>query len=86
MAGVTDGSIGVGIVRCPLEIAEHDQVVLPWTSQGRTRDGRAYENGCTAVFTVRDRRIRSVCEYIDTLYASTVFAANEEAGPTIGGV
>ncbi|HTP23998.1 MAG TPA: nuclear transport factor 2 family protein [Solirubrobacteraceae bacterium] len=55
-------------------VAEHDQVVLQWTSRARTRDGRAYENGCIGVFTVRDGKIQDVREYMDTLYASTVFA------------
>ena len=56
-------------------IAEGDQVVLQWTSRARTRDGRAYENGCIGVFTVRDGKIHAVREYMDTLYASAVFEA-----------
>lgn len=56
-------------------IGEHDQVVLQWTSRGWTRDGRPYENGCIGVFTVRGGQIQSVREYMDTLYASSVFAA-----------
>jgi hypothetical protein len=57
-------------------IAEGDQVVVQWTSRARTRDGRPYENGCIGVFTVRDGRIESVREYMDTLYVrETVFAA-----------
>ena len=55
-------------------LAEGDQVVLQWTSRARTRDGRGYENGCIGVFTVRDGRIQAVREYMDTLYASSVFA------------
>jgi uncharacterized protein (TIGR02246 family) len=50
-------------------IAEHDQVVLQWTSRARTRDGRPYENGCIGVFTIREGRIQDVREYMDTLYA-----------------
>jgi hypothetical protein len=61
-------------------IAERDQVVLQWTSRARTRDGRPYENDCIGVFTVRGGKIRSVREYMDTLYASTVFAADEIVG------
>ena len=56
-------------------LAELDQVVLQWTSRARARDGRAYENGCIGLFTVRDGRIQSVREYMDTLYASGVFAS-----------
>jgi uncharacterized protein len=53
-------------------IAEHDQVVLQWTSRARTRDGRPYENGCIGVFTIRDGQIQAVREYMDTLYAHEV--------------
>jgi uncharacterized protein (TIGR02246 family) len=55
-------------------IAQGDQVVVEWTSRARTRDGRPYKNGCLGVFTVRDGRIQSVREYMDTLYVrDTVF-------------
>jgi hypothetical protein len=53
-------------------IGDGDQVVLQWTSRARTRGGRDYENGCIGVFTVRDGRIASVREYMDTLYAAEV--------------
>ena len=57
-------------------IAEGDQVVLQWTSRARTRDGRPYENDCIGVFTIREGRIQSVREYMDTLYAhDTAFAS-----------
>jgi uncharacterized protein (TIGR02246 family) len=57
-------------------IAEHDQVVLQWTSRARTRDGRPYENGCIGVFTIREGRIQHVREYMDTLYAHDVAFAH----------
>jgi hypothetical protein len=50
-------------------IAERDRVVLQWTSRARTRDGRPYENGCIAVFTIRQGKIQDVRECMDTLYA-----------------
>jgi len=53
-------------------IAEHDQVVLQWTSRARTRNGRPYENGCIGVFTIRDGHIQHVREYMDTLYAHDI--------------
>lgn len=53
-------------------IAEHDQVVLQWTTRARTRERRRYENECIAVFTLREGRIYDVREYMDTLYASEV--------------
>src|SRR5690242_10314087 len=56
--------------------AEDDRVVLQWTSRARTVSGRPYENGCIGVFVVRDGLIRSVREYMDTLYArDRAFAA-----------
>ena len=68
-------------------IAEDDQVAVQWTSRARTRDGRAYENGCIGVFTVEDGKIQSVREYMDTLYArDTVFrAVGSEKGAGKGG-
>jgi hypothetical protein len=53
-------------------IAEGDTVVLEWVSRARTRAGLPYENFCIGVFTVRSGRIRSVREYMDTLYAARV--------------
>jgi hypothetical protein len=49
-------------------IADRDQVVVQWTSRARTLDGQPYENGCIAIFTVRDGNIHAVREYMDTLY------------------
>jgi len=59
-------------------IAEHDQVVLQWTSRARTRDGRPYENGCIGVFTIRDGQIQAVREYMDTLYAHKVAFSDDD--------
>src|ERR1700735_1142898 len=42
----------------PAAIAEQDRVVLHWTGRARTRDGQPYENGCIAIFTVRDDKIQ----------------------------
>jgi uncharacterized protein len=53
-------------------VAEGDQVVMQWTSRAQTRAGRPYVNGCIGVFTVREGRIQSVREYMDTLYAHDV--------------
>jgi uncharacterized protein len=53
-------------------IADHDQVVLQWTSRARTLDGRPYENDCIGVFKIRDGQIQGVREYMDTLYAHDV--------------
>jgi uncharacterized protein (TIGR02246 family) len=53
-------------------LAEGDHVALQWTSRARTRDGRPYQNDCIGVFTIRDRKIQCVREYMDTLYAHEV--------------
>ncbi len=67
-------------------IAEHDQVVLQWTSRARTRGGRPYENGCIGVFTIRDGQIQDVREYMDTLYAHEVaFSDHDTRHPTLVG-
>jgi uncharacterized protein len=60
-------------------IAEHDHVVMQWTSRARTRDGRPYENGCIGVFTIRDGQIQEVREYMDTLYAREVAFSDDDA-------
>lgn len=63
-------------------IAEHDHVVLQWTSRASTRDGRPYENDCIGVFTIRDAQIAAVREYMDTLRLGDVFATT--AGSIVG--
>lgn len=55
-------------------IAEGDNVALQWTSRARTLDAKPYENNCIGVFTVRDGKIRSVHEYMDTHYAYRALA------------
>jgi hypothetical protein len=66
-------------------VAEDDRVVLQWTSRARTTDGRPYENGCIGVFTVRDGRIQSVREYMDTLYAGETLFASSATSTTRSG-
>lgn len=55
-------------------IAEGDMVALQWTSRARIIEGGPYENDCIGVFTVRDGRITSVREYMDTHYAHRAFS------------
>jgi ketosteroid isomerase-like protein len=56
-------------------VAEGEQVVLEWTTRGRTAAGASYENFYSAVFVVRDDRIQTVREYTDTLRAKQVLFA-----------
>ncbi|WP_165845541.1 nuclear transport factor 2 family protein [Streptacidiphilus pinicola] len=59
-------------------IAEGERVVLEWTSQADARGGLRYDQHCIGVFTVRDGRIVSVREYLDTEHARHVlFSAND---------
>jgi uncharacterized protein len=69
MSHYQPGSVSLEITSM---IADHDQVVLQWTSRARTLDGRPYENDCIGVFTIRDGRIQGVREYMDTLYVHEV--------------
>jgi uncharacterized protein len=69
MAHYEPGSVSLEVTGL---IAEDDQVVLQRTSRARTRGGRPYENECIGVFTIRDGRIQSVREYMDTRYAGEV--------------
>jgi uncharacterized protein (TIGR02246 family) len=55
-------------------VAEGSTVVLEWTSRAVTVAGEPYENFCAGVFTVREGRIATVREYMDTQYAAKAFA------------
>ncbi|MFC5907142.1 nuclear transport factor 2 family protein [Streptacidiphilus monticola] len=52
-------------------IAEGDRVLAEWNTRALARTGLRYDQHCLAVFTVRDGRIVSVREYLDTLHAHT---------------
>jgi uncharacterized protein len=53
-------------------VAEGEQVVAEWTSDGTTAAGAAYSNRCLGVFVVRDGRIASIREYADTHHVADV--------------
>jgi uncharacterized protein (TIGR02246 family) len=63
------GSVSIEVTSL---LPDGDAVVAEWTSRARTAGGGRYENHCIGVFRVRDGRIQSVREYMDTLYASEV--------------
>jgi ketosteroid isomerase-like protein len=54
-------------------VAEGDQVVAEWTSQGTTAAGAAYRNRCLGVFTVENGLITAIREYADTHHVAEVF-------------
>jgi hypothetical protein len=72
MSYYAPGSVSLEITSI---VADGDRAAMQWTSRAHTLEGRPYVNRCAAFFTVRDGRITSVHEYMDTLYASrTAFA------------
>jgi uncharacterized protein len=74
MSHYEPGSVRLEITRM---IAEGDHVALQWTSRARTLDAKPYENNCIGVFTVRDGKIHSVHEYMDTHYAYRALAGRD---------
>jgi uncharacterized protein len=56
-------------------IVDGDTVVLEWRVLARTATGEHYDNEYCGVFTVRDGRIASVREYLDSRYAARVLFA-----------
>lgn len=53
-------------------IAEGDCVAVEWIARGKTAKGKAYENYYNVVFEVKNSKIQTVREYVDTLYAKEV--------------
>ena len=53
-------------------MGESDKVAVEWTIQFRTLAGRDYKNDYMVMFELRDGKIQSIREYMDTLYASEV--------------
>ena len=54
-------------------LAEGDQVVVEFEGQGRTKDGRDYNNRYCSVFRVVNGRITHIREYLDTDLTRSVF-------------
>jgi ketosteroid isomerase-like protein len=54
-------------------VAEGDLVVVQSTGQAMTTTGRPYNNTYCQVFTVRDGKIRTVTEYMDTALVDEIF-------------
>ncbi|MFI9543751.1 nuclear transport factor 2 family protein [Streptomyces sp. NPDC052016] len=57
-------------------VAEGDQVVVETEVHGVSATGKAYDNKVVFVFTVRDGKLVSVREYLDTIHANEVLAEN----------
>ena len=54
-------------------VAEGDQVVVQFEGEGRTKDGRDYNNRYCSVFRIADGRITRIREYLDTDLTRSVF-------------
>ena len=54
-------------------VAEGDQVVVEFEGEGRTKDGRDYNNRYCSVFRIADGRITRIREYLDTDLTRSVF-------------
>jgi ketosteroid isomerase-like protein len=56
-------------------VAEADHVAVEAESYTQTRTGRTYNNLYHFVFRVRDGKVASVREYLDTMHANAVLCA-----------
>jgi uncharacterized protein len=54
-------------------VAEGDQVVVEFEGEGRTKDGRDYNNRYCSVFRIASGRITQIREYLDTDLTRSVF-------------
>jgi hypothetical protein len=54
-------------------VAEGDQVVVELEGEGRTKDGRDYNNRYCSVFRIASGRITHIREYLDTDLTRSVF-------------
>jgi uncharacterized protein len=57
-------------------VAEGDQVVVETEVHGVSATGKTYDNQLVFVTTVRDGKLVSVHEYLDTIHANEVLAEN----------
>ncbi|MBM4258669.1 MAG: nuclear transport factor 2 family protein [Deltaproteobacteria bacterium] len=53
-------------------IAEGDFVTVEWIARGKSAKGKTYENFYNVMFEVKNNKIQTVREYVDTLYAKEV--------------
>jgi ketosteroid isomerase-like protein len=76
LGGVAAGTKNGAIRLTPLAFtAEGERVAVETESYSELKNGRVYNNLYHFVFTVRDGKINSVKEYLDTEHATAVFVA-----------
>lgn len=56
-------------------IAEGNRVAVETESYADVKNGRTYNNHCHFVFEVRDGKVESVKEYLDTKHTRAIFLA-----------
>jgi uncharacterized protein len=65
-----DGTIKLHVTNI---VAEGDHVVVEAQGEGRTKDGRDYNNLYCNVLTMKDGKIAEIREYLDTEMAKAIF-------------
>lgn len=74
LAGIADSTTSGAIRLTPKAwTAEGDRVAVETESYAELKNGRVYHNLYHFLFEVRDGKIQSVKEYLDTEHASAVF-------------
>ncbi len=64
-------------------IAEGDQVALQVVSYGELKDGRVYDQQYHALMRIKDGKIASIREYLDTQHVEQVWFADSSAEKTV---
>jgi len=67
----------------PTLLADGDTVALEWRVRARTPGGADYHNAYCGVFVIRDGRIATVREYLDTQYAAQALLDTSAAEPRV---
>ncbi len=76
LGGISEGCEGGAIRLTPLAwTAEGDRVAVETESYADVKNGRTYNNLYHFVFEVRDGKIQSVKEFLDTEHTAAVFLA-----------
>ncbi|MEU7819074.1 nuclear transport factor 2 family protein [Pseudonocardia sp. NPDC049154] len=76
LGGIAEGTKTGAITLTPLAFtAEGERVAVETESYAELKNGRVYNNLYHFVFTVRDGKISSVKEFLDTEHTTAVFVA-----------
>lgn len=77
MLGGLSGGVEGGAIRLTPQafIAEGDKVAVETESYAELKNGRVYNNEYLFVFEVRDGKIQSIKEYLDTEHTRAIFLA-----------